>query len=218
MITATAPSLQAPSDPQPDHRPRGYDPAAVIDRYINAVSRAKLPLALAVYSLRDHSARHPETARVFENALAALRELSTATPRAQLDGWSECRECLSPVRDDYRRCVFCGAAAPLPALTEDALLELVAEDLETEAGDDGIGAYEFWGSPGTDRRPYCEIVDGLVEVDVTGYAHADDDLPTYVTGSKDHEGTAYPFILHFRCTKAQNGRVQAVYAVEGGRL
>lgn len=220
-VTLTAPSLQAPSDPQPDHRPRGYDPASVIDRYINAVSRAKSPLALAVYSLRDHSARHPqdlELARTFDNTLAALRELNSATPQAQLEGWGKCEPCGSPLRDDYRLCVFCGTAAPLPALSEEELLEMVAEDLETEAGDDGIGSYEFWGQPGTDRRPYCQIVEMLTEVDVTDYAHETDDLPTYVCGSKEHEGTRCPFVLHLRCTKAQDGRTLAVYAVEEGAL
>lgn len=215
--TLTAPSLQAPSD----HRPRGYDPAAVIDRYIGAVSRAKSPLSLAVYSLRHHSARHPldlELARTFENTLAALRELNNATPQAQLEGWSKCEPCGSPLRDGPRPCVFCGAAAPLPALTEAELLELVADDLETEAGDDGIGEFEFWGQRGTDRRPYCQIVEMLTEVDVTDYAHEDDDLPTYVCGAKDHEGTRCPFVLHLCCTKAQNGRTLAVYAVEGGAL
>ena len=221
MNTTITPPRQAAAERQPDHRPRGYDPAAVIDRYINAVSRAKSPLSLAVYSLRDHSARHPEDAelaRTFENTLTALRELNAATPQAQLAGWGKCEPCGSPLLDGPRPCVFCGAAAPLPELTEAALLELVADDLETEAGDDGIGSYECWGDRGTDRRPYCQIVENSILVDVTDYAHEDEDLPTHVSGTKDHEGTACPFILHFRHTKERSGRVQAVYTVEGGRL
>lgn len=103
-----------------------------------------------------------------------------------------------------------------PQLTEAELLDLVSEDLETEAGDDGIGAYEYFGARGTDRRPYVEVTTGSVVVDVTDYAHAgEDDLPAYVHGYAYHEDEECGFTLCFRTlTEDENGRVFALYAVD----
>lgn len=102
-----------------------------------------------------------------------------------------------------------------PPLTEAELLDLVSDDLETEAGDDGIGAYEYGGAPGYDSRPYVEVVTDSVSVDVTDHAHEEeDDLPTAVHGYASHDGQDCGFMLYFRILAEENGRVFAHYAVK----
>lgn len=40
---------------------------------------------------------------------------------------------------------------------EDYLREEAVPKAELRTADDGIGAYEYWGSPGYDSRPYLEV-------------------------------------------------------------
>lgn len=102
-----------------------------------------------------------------------------------------------------------------PQLTEDELIDLVSEEIETEAGDDGIGAYEYFGQRGTDSRPYVEVTTDSVTIDVTDYAHAEEeDLPTAVRGTASHGDETCAYTLYFRTLAEKDGRVLAIYAVD----
>lgn len=182
-------------------------------RYPEAIGRAKPWLAGALRTLRGLSERNPQDyllAQAFRDALTALRALNRANLGVVLSGWSECPACSSLHRDEDARCVFCGHTVPPPPLTDDQLLELVADQLTTESGDDGIGAGEFHGQRGTDRRPFTRIAEGVVEVDVTDFARGDDELPEVVHGT--HDGLA--FVLHLGKVFLQGGRWVARYEVE----
>lgn len=99
-------------------------------------------------------------------------------------------------------------------LTEDQLIDLVRDEIETEAGDDGIGAYEFWGQRCTDSRPYVGIVTDTVTVDVTDYPHGEGDLPDYARGAVWHDDDRKcDFTLALLRVTEQDGRTLATYRV-----
>ena len=99
-------------------------------------------------------------------------------------------------------------------LTEEQLLDLVREDLETEAGDDGIGPYEFWGQRCSDSRPYVAVIECDVDVDVTDYPHEEGDLPDFARGTVAHDDDQEAgFTLALVRVTEKDGRAIATYRV-----
>lgn len=82
-----------------------------------------------------------------------------------------------------------GEISPRSVFSDEDLADYARANLRTRVSDVGIGRYEFHGTPGTDRQMVLEVLDDLLEVDVSGYFREDVSEGTTVTLEAPDDGS-----------------------------
>ena len=102
-------------------------------------------------------------------------------------------------------------------LGDDDIVEFIKSDLEYEMVDNGIGPYEFWGTPGNDVRIEPELSAQTVEImqpadedyiisEVTGSYMTDDE-----DGNQEFDWRATLISCELKTVKVENGQDKYEY-------